>query len=221
MAKRGNPEVPPVPDQADAKALNACRRCELWRHATQGVPGAGPRKADVMLVGEQPGSQEDLQGAPFVGPAGRLLDEALAQAGLPRDAVFVTNAVKHFKWEPRGKRRLHKTPSQLEIEACGYWLAGEIAKVAPRVIVALGATAAGAVLGEKRVALAGMMDAPVEHEGRLVLATYHPSYVLRQRSEDARQAAFSRIVRSLRAAVRLAGAAGRGRQRRPSSSGTE
>ncbi|KWR91924.1 UdgX family uracil-DNA binding protein [Cupriavidus sp. IDO] len=183
--------------------LNACRRCTLWRDATQGVPGEGPGGARIMLVGEQPGSQEDLQGAPFVGPAGHLLDEALHKAGIDRNTVYMTNAVKHFKFELRGKRRLHKTPSQLEMEACGYWLEREIQRIDPLVIVALGATAARSVLGRKSVTLSAMMDEPVEHDGRLVLATYHPSFALRQTSEEARAATFERIVASLRRAARL------------------
>lgn len=191
----------PAPDKPH---LDACRRCELWRNATQGVPGDGPRHARVMLVGEQPGAQEDQQGAPFVGPAGHMLDEALARAGLARDSVFMTNAVKHFKFELRGKRRLHKTPAQREVEACGYWLEKEIRDVDPDIIVALGATAARAVLGEKRVTLSTLMDTAVVHDGRVVIATYHPSFVLRQRDEAGRKAAFDRIVASLRHAVRAA-----------------
>ncbi|WP_042887511.1 UdgX family uracil-DNA binding protein [Cupriavidus necator] len=184
--------------------LNECRRCALWRNATQGVPGEGAAHARIMLVGEQPGTQEDLQGSPFVGPAGHLLDEALGKAGLDRDKLFMTNAVKHFKFEWRGKRRLHKSPAQQEIEACNLWLERELEQVNPKVVVALGATAARAVLGRKSVTLGEMMDTPVEHEGRLVIATYHPSFALRQRSDEARTAAFERIVRSLRAAARLA-----------------
>jgi DNA polymerase len=195
-----DPDPPP-----DAEHLDSCRRCDLWRNATQGVPGEGPRSARVMLVGEQPGSQEDLQGAPFVGPAGRLLDQALERAGLARDNVYLTNAVKHFKWEPRGKRRLHKTPSQLEVEACGFWLASEIRRVRPQVIVALGATALKAVLGEKRVSLGAVLDQTLEHEGRAIIATYHPSFVLRQRDEAAKSAALDRIVESLRRAAALSG----------------
>ncbi|WP_454056545.1 UdgX family uracil-DNA binding protein [Cupriavidus sp. Marseille-Q8015] len=196
-----SPGKNPPPDKPH---LDACRRCELWRNATQGVPGDGPRHARVMLVGEQPGAQEDQQGAPFVGPAGHMLDEALARAGLARDSVFMTNAVKHFKFELRGKRRLHKTPAQREVEACGYWLEKEIRDVDPDIIVALGATAARAVLGEKRVTLSTLMDTAVVHDGRVVIATYHPSFVLRQRDEAGRKAAFDRIVASLRHAVRAA-----------------
>lgn len=202
MPRRAEKSTDSVPERPQ---LNACRRCPLWHDATQGVPGAGPASARLMLVGEQPGNEEDLQGEPFVGPAGRLLGEALAQAGLQREDVYLTNAVKHFKFQLRGKRRLHKTPGQLEIEACGMWLEQEIHAVGPAVIVALGATATGAVLGKKRVALSALLDTPVEQDGHLVVVTYHPSFVLRQRSEEAREAAFARIVASLRQAVRLAG----------------
>src|SRR5262245_46390370 len=125
----------------------SCRNCPLWVHATQTVFGAGDPQARVMLVGEQPGDEEDLKGQPFVGPAGRLLDRALDLAGVERRSIYVTNAVKHFKWEPRGKRRLHKTPAQREIDACFPWLEREIAAVQPQVIVCLGATAARALLG--------------------------------------------------------------------------
>jgi len=156
-----------------------------------------------MLVGEQPGNEEDLQGKPFVGPAGHVLDNALAEAGLDRQAVFLTNAVKHFKFELRGKRRLHKTPGQLEMEACAPWLEREVRAVNPKVIVALGVTAAKAVLGETHVTLSALMEAPCERDGRVVLATYHPSFVLRQRSEAARKAAFDRLVASLRRAAGL------------------
>ncbi|MCA3187928.1 MULTISPECIES: UdgX family uracil-DNA binding protein [unclassified Cupriavidus] len=189
---------------ADAAHLNACRRCDLWHDATQAVPGKGPAHAPLMLVGEQPGNDEDLRGEAFVGPAGRLLDEALARAGVLRSAVYLTNAVKHFKFETRGKRRLHKTPGQLEVEACHLWLEREIDRVRPRAIVALGATAAGSVLHRKRVTLSQMMDAPVTCDDYLVIVTYHPSFALRQRSSEARDAALDRIVASLREAARLA-----------------
>src|SRR3954453_14540949 len=115
--------------------LDRCRRCDLWRHATQAVPGVGPALARIMLVGEQPGDQEDLQGLPFVGPAGAVLEKAMAQAGMERDSIYLTNAVKHFKWELRGKRRLHKTPAQKEITACHLWLEEELARVRPDVVV--------------------------------------------------------------------------------------
>ncbi|SAL11598.1 phage SPO1 DNA polymerase-related protein [Caballeronia terrestris] len=132
-------------DQEPA-SLDECRRCPLWKDATQAVPGAGPRHAPLMIVGEQPGDQEDLQGKPFVGPAGAMLDRALEEAGVERKEVYVTNAVKHFKWEPRGKRRMHKSPARREVDACHYWLDIESGKIEPKVIVALGATALKAVL---------------------------------------------------------------------------
>jgi DNA polymerase len=196
-------------DIPDAAHLNACRRCPLWRNATQAVPGRGPAHAPLMLVGEQPGNEEDVEGEAFVGPAGRLLDQALAQAGLERAEVYLTNAVKHFKYELRGKRRLHKTPGQLEIEACHFWLDKEIARVHPRIVVALGASAAKAVLGRKRVTLAELMPEPVAADDMLVVVTYHPSFALRQRSTEARQAALDRIVSSLRQAARLVGSSRR------------
>src|ERR1043166_8600855 len=130
-----------------AAAEQACRRCPLYKNATQAVPGEGPSRAKVMLVGEQPGDKEDLAGKPFVGPAGRILDSALADAGIPRKETFVTNAVKHFKFEPRGKRRLHKRPNAHEIERCQWWQERERAIVRPELIVALGATAARSLLG--------------------------------------------------------------------------
>jgi probable DNA metabolism protein len=187
--------------QEEAPAsLDQCRRCDLWRHATQGVGGAGPKRARIMLVGEQPGDQEDLQGKPFVGPAGQLLDRALAQADLDRRKVYITNAVKHFKWEPRGKRRLHKTPAQREVEACAYWLERELAQVKPAVVVALGSTALKAVLGDPRATLKEAVGRAIAHEGRWVVATYHPSYALRVPDAAARQAAFAAMVEGLKQA---------------------
>src|SRR3954467_1023913 len=141
------PDIRSLSALRDAEA--ACRRCGLYRNATQVVPGEGPARARVMFVGEQPGDQEDRQGRPFVGPAGRLLDEALAGAGIDRDAAYVTNAVKHFKWEPRGKRRIHAKPAWSELAACRPWLEAELAVVRPRVLVCLGATAAQALLGRQ------------------------------------------------------------------------
>ncbi|OMU16898.1 hydroxyacid dehydrogenase, partial [Burkholderia pseudomallei] len=132
-------------DDDDApQTLDACRRCGLWEHATQAVPGAGPPRAAIMLVGEQPGNQEDREGAPFVGPAGRVLERALAAAGLDRASVYVTNAVKHFKWAPRGKRRMHKTPVQQEIDACRYWLERVVVALAPPAAAPPGAAAPNA-----------------------------------------------------------------------------
>ncbi|MBO4122958.1 UdgX family uracil-DNA binding protein [Cupriavidus gilardii] len=203
------PDDGPEPADQRPATLDACRRCDLWRNATHGVPGDGPAPAPVMVVGEQPGNQEDLAGKAFVGPAGRLLDEAFAKAGLSRESVFLTNAVKHFKWELRGKRRLHKTPAQREIEACGYWLEDEFERVAPRVVVALGATALKAVLGVKATSLRKVLGQPIEHEGRTVIPTYHPSYALRVPDPAAREAAFDEIVSALKMAARFSGKAAR------------
>jgi uracil-DNA glycosylase len=184
-------------------SLEECRRCGLWEHATQAVGGEGPRRARIMLVGEQPGDQEDLAGQPFVGPAGKLLDRVCEQAGLDRRKIYLTNAVKHFKWEPRGKRRLHKTPAQREIEACGYWLDKEMAQVRPAVIVAMGSTALKAVLDNAHATLKDTLGHPIRHQGRWVVAIYHPSYALRVPSEEARHEAFASMVAGLRLAQQL------------------
>ncbi|ANN65565.1 UdgX family uracil-DNA binding protein [Bordetella bronchialis] len=184
------------PRRTAPSSLDACRRCELWRHATQAVPGQGPATARVMLVGEQPGDQEDLAGRVFVGPAGQVLDEALVRAGVPRDAVFLTNAVKHFKWLPRGKRRLHKTPAQQEVEACAHWLDEELARVRPAVIVTLGATALGAILRHK-ASMKDYLDTPVRLGDAWLVATWHPSYALRVNDAAAR----GKIVEGIAAAI--------------------
>src|SRR6478672_11572501 len=161
------------PDQTP-ESLDECRRCALWEHATQAVPGKGPRHAPMMIVGEQPGDQEDLQGKPFVGPAGAMLDRALEEAGVDRKKVYVTNAVKHFKWEPRGKRRVHKKPNALQIAACRPWLDAEIAAVRPTIIVCLGATAAQALLGKSfRVTQQRGQMIPSKL-ARFITATVHP-----------------------------------------------
>jgi uracil-DNA glycosylase len=162
-----------------------CRRCDLWRHASQAVLGEGPTHARIMLVGEQPGNEEDLQGHPFVGPAGLLLNQALKEAGLVRAQVFVTNAVKHFKWEPRGKRRLHKKPSLREIDACNVWLQLEINRIKPRVLVALGATALRALLGRSLTIDAARRQSLQHSSGVTVIVSYHPSAILRAEDEHA------------------------------------
>ena len=179
------------------KEAQGCRACPLFVNATQTVFGAGDPHAKVMLVGEQPGDEEDRQGEPFVGPAGRLLDRALDVAGIDRQSLYVTNAVKHFKWEPRGKRRLHKTPVQREIEACYQWLEREIEAVKPQVIVCLGATAARTLLGAAfRVSTmrGQFIDSP---HAPFVFATLHPSALLRLRDESEREEAFKRLVDDL------------------------
>jgi DNA polymerase len=187
------------------RSLDECRRCDLWQDATQPVGGQGAPHARIMLVGEQPGDQEDLAGKPFVGPAGDLLDRAMDAAQLDRRTVYVTNAVKHFKWEPRGKRRMHKTPAQKEVMACHYWLEAELESVSPDVIVALGATALKSVLQSGSVALKDYMAEPVERDGRWIIATYHPAFALRVPDREERQRAFDAITEALRAAKRLAG----------------
>ena len=191
------------PQRALATTLSQCRRCPLWEHATQAVAGVGPRDAHIMLVGEQPGDREDLAGVPFIGPAGQLLDTILQRAQLPRDSVYLTNAVKHFKWEPRGKRRIHKTPAQREIAACADWLEQELADVKPQVVVTLGSTALKAVTGDSRAALADHLGKPIKQDGRWVVAIYHPSYVLRVQSDDEKARAIEVMIDGLRAAQRL------------------
>jgi DNA polymerase len=178
------------------EAAADCKACPLWKNTTQTVFGEGPARALVMLVGEQPGDQEDRRGHPFVGPAGRILDEALADAGIPRDKTYVTNAVKHFKWKARGRRRIHDKPNWSEVAACRPWLEGEVAAVRPRAIVALGATAARAVTG-RNVAITRERGQPLESDlAPLVLATFHPSAVLRaQDSRDEIQAALTDDLR--------------------------
>jgi uracil-DNA glycosylase len=175
-----------------------CQDCPLWANATQTVFGAGDPHARVMLVGEQPGDEEDRKGLPFVGPAGRLLDRALEAAGVDREHLYVTNAVKHFKWQARGKRRLHKTPAQREIDACHQWIEGEIAAVKPHVIVALGATAAKALIGPQfkvSVQHGQFVESPL---APYVFATFHPSALLRLREEEEKEAAFAQLVKDLK-----------------------
>jgi uracil-DNA glycosylase len=174
-----------------------CQACPLWANATQTVFGEGDPHARVMLVGEQPGDAEDRKGHPFVGPAGQLLDRALEAAGVDREHVYITNAVKHFKWQLRGKRRLHKTPAQREIDACHRWLEGEVAALQPRVIVCLGATAAKAVIGAhfKVSTMRGQfVESPLAPR---VFATFHPSALLRIRDAAEKESAFRQLVSDL------------------------
>jgi uracil-DNA glycosylase len=176
----------------------SCTRCQLYKNATQTVFGEGPVPAHVMFVGEQPGDQEDLQGHPFVGPAGRMLDTALKEAGVDRYRTYVTNAVKHFKFEPRGKRRIHQKPDRTEIEACKYWLVREIDIVNPRLVVALGATAGRALMG-KVVTIGRERGSLKPFPGdRELLVTIHPSALLRMDDAAAKQAAYEQFVSELR-----------------------
>jgi uracil-DNA glycosylase family protein len=190
------PERPTLPRLKEAAA--GCRGCHLWENATQTVFGEGARAADVMLVGEQPGDQEDLAGKPFVGPAGRMLDQALEEAGIDRRQAYVTNVVKHFKWQPRGKRRIHQKPNWAEMAACRPWLEAELEVVGPDVLVCLGATAAQALIGRDfRVSRqrGELVDSPL---ARYVIATVHPSSILRQRDDASRQAEYAAFVEDLR-----------------------
>jgi uracil-DNA glycosylase family protein len=189
------------------RAATGCRACDLYKHATQVVFGEGGRKAAVMLVGEQPGNDEDLAGKPFIGPAGKLLDDALEDAGIRRDEAYVTNAVKHFKWEPRGKRRIHKKPNTTETVACRPWLEAEIAVVKPTLVVCLGATAAQALLGSSfRVSLDRGKVFEKGHDVP-VMATVHPSSLLRTPDPEMRRLERKRFVADLRAAAKFVAAA--------------
>jgi DNA polymerase len=210
MAKRkspagADPDGPPVPELLPERlsvasvgdAAKDCRACHLYKHATQTIFGEGPSKAEVMLVGEQPGDAEDLAGHPFVGPSGKLLDRALEEAGIDRRRVYVTNVVKHFKWEPRGKRRIHAKPNSAEIAACRPWLETEIVLVKPRVLVCLGATAAQALLGKAfKVSQQRGTFVPSPLAPR-VTATVHPSSILRTMDDESRRAEMKRFVADL------------------------
>jgi uracil-DNA glycosylase len=191
------PESPSLPRLREAAA--GCRGCHLWENATQTVFGEGARAADVMLVGEQPGDQEDLAGKPFVGPAGRLLDQALEEAGIDRRQAYVTNVVKHFKWQPRGKRRIHQKPNWSEMAACRPWLDAELEVVEPDVVVCLGATAAQALIGRDFRVSRQRGELVDSQLARYVLATVHPSSILRQRDDASREAEYAAFVEDLRA----------------------
>lgn len=190
--------------QQVARDAAHCERCPLYRNATQTVFGEGPVGALIILVGEQPGDQEDRVGRPFVGPAGRILDQALAEVGLNRGSAYVTNVVKHFKYEQRGKRRLHKPPNRGEVKACRWWLDWELALVRPKLVVALGVTAAREIV-ERPIVLARTRGQHLTlADGRHVVATIHPSAILRMPDEDARHQAFTEFVGDLQQAVRIA-----------------
>ena len=180
------------------RAAAGCKACDLWERATQTVFGEGARAAPLMLVGEQPGDREDLAGRPFVGPAGRILDDALAEAGIDRERVFVSNVVKHFKWRPSGKRRLHERPNAAEVRACRPWLDLELEIVRPDLLVCLGATAAQAIVGRgfRITEQRGEILPAVDH-GPPVLATYHPSAILRARTSEDRERSMAALVADL------------------------
>jgi DNA polymerase len=210
--------VPPEPTPEELRASAAgCRACPLWRTATQTVFGEGPPSARLMMVGEQPGDREDLEGAPFVGPAGKLLDRALEAAEIDRDLVYVTNAVKHFKWHAGpGARRIHDTPNERELVACRPWLDAEIAVVGPEILVCLGATAAKAMLGRDFRVTRQRGQVFTMLGGLEVMATIHPSAVLRSRDDEGRRAQMGLLIEDLgRASELLRDGAGRGPGARP------
>jgi uracil-DNA glycosylase len=197
--------APFVPKTTSIRVLSAsaqkCRGCDLYKTATQVVFGAGPGKARVVFIGEQPGDQEDRQGVPFVGPAGAMLDKALEDAGIPRSDVYLTNAVKHFKWEPRGKRRIHKKPRMSEIKACRPWLESELRAIKPRIVVCLGAVAAQSIMGSQFKLLQNrgtLLPVPPSAEGSAVVATIHPSAVLRAPDSEGRRQAYESLVVDLK-----------------------
>jgi DNA polymerase len=185
------------------KEAAGCTACSLYKNATQTVFGEGPQNARVMMIGEQPGDQEDRQGHPFVGPAGTLLDRALAAVGISRDEVYVTNIVKHFKWEPRGKRRIHKKPSALEISACRQWLDSEIASVQPQIVVLLGATAAQSIMGRHFLVSQQRGRWVTSQIAPYVLATVHPSSILRTADEKSRHEELAKFIEDLRPVAAL------------------
>jgi uracil-DNA glycosylase family protein len=198
--------APLVPERPSLRALresaSGCRACELWKLGTQTVFGEGSRTAEIVLVGEQPGDKEDLEGKPFVGPAGRLLDSALEEAGIDRSRSYVTNVVKHFKWTGKGKRRIHQKPNAKEIAACRPWLDAELEVVAPKVLVALGATAAQALLG-RRFRLTRHRGRPVESDlAPAVFATVHPSSILRAPDDESRRQTYADFVADLKVAAK-------------------
>jgi uracil-DNA glycosylase len=189
----------PVDDSLDAlrDAASACKRCDLWKPATQTVFGAGPDNARILVVGEQPGDAEDLAGLPFVGPAGKLFDRALEELGIDRSRMYVTNAVKHFKFERRGKVRLHRSPNPGEQRACRLWLEGELARIRPDIVVCLGAIAARNIFGAKFGLMKQRGTWQALPDGTRAFATVHPSWVLRQRDPESRDAAYRGFVADL------------------------
>ena len=200
------PATPPnTSSLADVRnASRECTACHLYKRATQTVFGEGPEDTPIMLVGEQPGDYEDVTGKPFVGPAGKIMDQALEEAGIDRKKVYVTNAVKHFKWEPRGKRRIHQKPNAREIAACRPWLEAELRLVKPKLLVCLGATASQAVFGPSFRVTRERSKVLSSKLAPRVLATVHPSSLLRQPDEESRQREYRRFVADLRAALKAA-----------------
>ncbi len=208
----GMDEHPPAPVPAGDADLDElrhaaadCRACDLWQRATQTVFGEGEAGAWLMLVGEQPGDREDLTGSPFVGPSGELLDRALAEAGIDRRTVYVTNVVKHFKWKPRGKRRIHQKPNAEEQRACRPWLSAELARVRPRVVLCLGATAAQSLIARDFRVTQQHGEVMPSALGPAVAATVHPSSILRAPEAEARRAGYASFVEDLRSVARFAG----------------
>lgn len=197
-------ETPSIPSLKALRTAEAeCRRCALYKNATRVVPGEGPARSRIMLVGEQPGDQEDKQGRPFVGPAGRVLAEALADAGIDRAAVFVTNAVKHFKFELRGKRRLHKRPNAYEVEQCHWWLDFERSIVEPAIVVALGATALRSIAG-RPLAINKIRGRVLPVPGGRMVATIHPSYILRIKDDADKRTQYRKFVVDLKLCAKAA-----------------
>ena len=205
--RTSNPKAIVIPPRTTLPILSesakTCQACDLYKHATQTVFGEGGPKSKVMLIGEQPGNQEDLEGKPFVGPAGKLLDKALEEAGIDRSKVYVTNVVKHFKWEPRGKRRIHKKPNSAEIAACRPWLDGEIAIVKPKVIVCLGASAAQALLGYAFLVTKHRGEFVESSLAQYVTATIHPSAILRAPDDESRHAEMKRFIADLKKVAKV------------------
>lgn len=189
--------------KAFGDAAADCKACDLWKRGTQTVFGEGTRRAEVFFVGEQPGNEEDLTGQPFVGPAGRLLNDALAEAGIDRTQTYVTNVVKHFKWEPRGKRRIHKKPNSSEIKACRPWLEAEIALIKPKVIVCLGATAAQALLGSRFLVSKQRGQFIESTLAPYIMTTVHPSSILRAPDEETRHTEKRRFIDDLKKVARV------------------
>jgi uracil-DNA glycosylase family protein len=199
--------APLVPETRTLETLRAaaagCRACDLWKTGTQTVFGEGLKKSEIVFVGEQPGDKEDLAGRPFVGPAGRVLDEALEAAAIDRSLAYVTNAVKHFKWVARGKRRIHQKPNAIELAACRPWLDAELAVLQPKVLVALGATAAQALIG-RQFRVTKQRGIPIESDlAPYVLATVHPSSILRQETDEDRAAAMEDLIADLKVVAKL------------------